>query len=192
MTAHQDKAGHRQRLRERFLAGEASSRTEESLLELLLAYGIARKDVRPLAEHLLTQFGGLERVLAISSDELRDIQGVGDAAAALLKLVDCIRLRQGSRRHAPEVKETASQATLFPAPPDQKDEKTPSQRKPSPQKVVSRRGTEMFTNAVLKEAIDLLPGAPHTDSVEEIRAYLRDNLHYSAEQTRKGVLIGGN
>jgi DNA repair protein RadC len=47
--AEKSKAGHRQRLRERFLAGAQGSRSQERLLELLLTFAIARKDVRPIA-----------------------------------------------------------------------------------------------------------------------------------------------
>jgi DNA repair protein RadC len=45
--------GHRQRLKERFLAGEPSSQSDEALLELLLTYAIPQKDVQPLARHLI-------------------------------------------------------------------------------------------------------------------------------------------
>jgi DNA repair protein RadC len=45
----ENKTGHRDRLRERFLRGEESALTDEKLLELLLTYAIPQKDVRPLA-----------------------------------------------------------------------------------------------------------------------------------------------
>lgn len=35
--------GHRQRLRERFINGEAGSRSDEALLELLLTYAIPQR-----------------------------------------------------------------------------------------------------------------------------------------------------
>jgi DNA repair protein RadC len=46
-------AGHRQRLRERFLADESLSHTDEALLELLLTYSIPQRDVQLLAKALL-------------------------------------------------------------------------------------------------------------------------------------------
>ena len=80
--------GHRQRLRARFLSAEESALTEEGLLELLLTFAIPQKDVRPLAVALLERFGSLHAVLSAVPDSLRQVMGIGDAAAVLLKLVD--------------------------------------------------------------------------------------------------------
>jgi len=43
--------GHRQRLRERFVAGEQKAQSDEALLELLLCYAIPQRDVHPLARY---------------------------------------------------------------------------------------------------------------------------------------------
>jgi DNA repair protein RadC len=43
----------------------------------------------------------------------------------------------------------------------------------------------MFGKAVLKEAIELLPHFPDTESLPEVGAFLRSHLHFSAEQTRQ-------
>ena len=53
-----------------------------------------------------------------------------------------------------------------------------------PRKPPQRPGTGLFGKAVLKEAIDLLPKLPDTDAVEEIRQFLRRNLHFNSEETR--------
>ena len=55
--------GHRQRLRDRFAIGDENSRSEEALLELLLTYAIPQKDVQPIAQQLLANFGGLSSLL---------------------------------------------------------------------------------------------------------------------------------
>ena len=89
--AKKEKAGHRQRLRERFLAGEAGSCSDETLLELLLAFAIARKDVRSLAYELIRVFGSLPQVLSASPDDLYKVKGVGQSSIALLKAVNFIR-----------------------------------------------------------------------------------------------------
>ncbi|MBW1960894.1 MAG: DUF4007 family protein [Deltaproteobacteria bacterium] len=89
--------GHRQRLRERFLAGEVESRSDEMLLELLLSFSIARKDVRPLAKELIQIFGSLYQVLSTSPDELSKVKGVGPASIALLKAVDFLRSASATR-----------------------------------------------------------------------------------------------
>lgn len=46
------KTGHRQRLRDRFLADGPQECSDEMLLELLLTFAIGRKDVRPIAQGL--------------------------------------------------------------------------------------------------------------------------------------------
>jgi len=89
--AKKEKAGHRQRLRERFLAGEAGSCSDETLLELLLAFAIARKEVRSLAHELIRVFGSLSQVLSASPDDLYKVKGVGQSSVALLKAVNFIR-----------------------------------------------------------------------------------------------------
>ncbi len=62
--------GHRQRLRNRFLAGDSESHSDEVLLELLLSFAIGRKDVRLLTQELIKLFGSLAQVLSASHDEL--------------------------------------------------------------------------------------------------------------------------
>ena len=52
-----DHAGHRQRLRERFLATEGEGFADYEMLELLLALAIPRRDVKPLAKTLVKRFG---------------------------------------------------------------------------------------------------------------------------------------
>ena len=89
--AENRKTGHRQRLRDRFLAGDAESRSDEMLLELLLTFAIGRKDVRPLAQELVKIFGNIEQVLAASPDELYKVKGLGLSSVALLKVVDFIK-----------------------------------------------------------------------------------------------------
>ena len=86
-----EKVGHRQRLRERFLAGGTEECSDEMLLELLLTFAIGRKDVRPIAQELVQVFGNLEHVLSASADELYKVKGLGQSSIALLKVVDFIK-----------------------------------------------------------------------------------------------------
>ncbi len=62
--------GHRQRLRERALAGGLAGLPDYELLELLLFGSVARVDVKPLAKALLERFGSLGAVLAAPAEEL--------------------------------------------------------------------------------------------------------------------------
>jgi len=81
--------GHRMRLREKFLAGKLA---EYELLELLLAYAIPRRDVKPLARECLRIFGSFHNILCAPIGELESVPGIGKSAAILLKLVQEIIL----------------------------------------------------------------------------------------------------
>ena len=113
--AEKGKTGHRQRLRERFLAGEVESRSDEMLLELLLTSAIGRKDVMPLAQELIRVFGSLSQVLSASHDELRKVKGMGQSSIALLKVVDFIQSGTASITSKPSLPKGAgaTQQELF-------------------------------------------------------------------------------
>ena len=95
-----NKTGHRERLKERFMKGGGVSYTEEGLLELLLAYSIPQKDVLPLAKSLLEKFGSLSDVLSAEVSSLCEISGIKISSATLLKLVDWIRIHHGVKEHS--------------------------------------------------------------------------------------------
>ena len=91
-------AGHRQRLKDRFNAGDPTALTDVALLELLLTYAVPRSDVQPLAQALLEQFGSLDAVLAANPDELVRTKGLGDASVTLLRLTQRLARRAGPSR----------------------------------------------------------------------------------------------
>lgn len=78
--------GHRDRLRRRFLEHGLDNFNELNALELLLFYAIPRRDTNPIAHALLDRFGSLQGVFQASIQELCDVEGVGENAAALLTL----------------------------------------------------------------------------------------------------------
>lgn len=78
--------GHRDRLRQRFVQGGAASLADYELLELILFMAIPRKDVKPLAKSLLSQFGGLPPLLNASIPDLIGA-GLSENAAVALKAV---------------------------------------------------------------------------------------------------------
>ena len=86
-------AGHRDRLRERALAGGLAALPDYEVLELHLFRSIPRGDVKPLAKQLLARFGSLAGVLGATIDELKAVKGVGDALALDLKLLHETALR---------------------------------------------------------------------------------------------------
>ena len=67
--------GHRQRLRERFMA-EPGAIPDYELLELLLFYSIPRRDVKPLAKALLARFDSLAGLLGAPPERLTEVEGV--------------------------------------------------------------------------------------------------------------------
>ncbi|TET34863.1 MAG: DUF4007 family protein [Planctomycetota bacterium] len=125
--AEKGKTGHRQRLRDCFLTGNAESCSDEMLLELLLTFTIGRKDVLPLAQELIRVFGSLSQTLSASHDELRKVKGIGQSSTVLFKVVDFIRSGTTStitRPSLPKKVAGTTQQKLFENLPD---EQTPDQ-----------------------------------------------------------------
>ncbi|ODT14712.1 MAG: hypothetical protein ABS57_15060 [Mesorhizobium sp. SCN 65-12] len=79
--------GHRDRLRDRFVAGGADALPDYELLELLLFRLIPRSDTKPVAKALLARFGTLAEVLGAPAELLREVKGVGPSVALDLKIV---------------------------------------------------------------------------------------------------------
>ena len=92
--------GHRERLRERFLDAGPDAVTEYELLELVLFRAIPRRDVKPLAKALIAKFGSFGEVVSAPRPRLREIDGLGDAAIAELKIVQAAasRLARGQAK----------------------------------------------------------------------------------------------
>ena len=86
-------AGHRERLRERFLSQPADALADYELVELLLFAGLPRRDVKPLAKKLLEQFGGLGPLLAAPPDQLERRGGLGKPTVATLTAVQVAAIR---------------------------------------------------------------------------------------------------
>jgi DNA repair protein RadC len=76
MTDKPHYLGHRKRLKERF-SQDPEQLADYELLELILGYGLPRKDTKPLAKELLSRFGTIKGVLKAKPSELREINGFG-------------------------------------------------------------------------------------------------------------------
>jgi len=87
MTPPPTHAGHRARLRERFLKGGFEALADYEVLELLLTLCIPRRDVKPMAKVLLKQFGSLRGVLDASPEDLQKISGMGEVAPVALRII---------------------------------------------------------------------------------------------------------
>ena len=79
--------GHRSRMTEKLANHGPHIFNTYELLEMLLYGTIPYKDTNPIAKRLLDRFGSLDGVLSATEDELCTVDGVGGAAAALIRTV---------------------------------------------------------------------------------------------------------
>ncbi|MDR0741278.1 MAG: hypothetical protein LBF28_00705, partial [Rickettsiales bacterium] len=71
-------------MRQKFLKNKLA---DYELLELLLAYAIPRRDVRPLARELMKIFGGVYNILTAPIESLINIRGVKENTAIFIKSI---------------------------------------------------------------------------------------------------------
>jgi len=165
------------------MAGDASVRTDEVLLELLLTFSIPQKDLQPLAKELVRRFGSLTAVLEASPATLAQVSGVKSSSTVLLKLMDAIRKSCGGAVASPhKTTETskATQQTLF--------DSAPSIPRTVPRPAIKppkRKGTGLFGKSAVKDAVAILPRMPLTDSLDEASRFLKTSLPYNSVQTRE-------
>ncbi len=92
------RAGHRERLRERFIRAGVDGVQDYELLELLLFRAIPRRDVKPLAKDLIKRFGGFAQTLAAPIDRLCEVKGVSSNVAHELKIVHAASIKLAQAR----------------------------------------------------------------------------------------------
>ena len=86
-------AGHRGRLRARFLKSGADALPDYEMLELLLFQAVARRDTKPIAKRLLQHFGSFSEVISAEESALKEVDGIGEAVVVALKTVQAAALR---------------------------------------------------------------------------------------------------
>lgn len=79
-------AGHRRRMRERFMSQGLEGFAPHEVLELILFYAIPQRNVNELAHRLMAHFGTLHGVLEAPVEELVKVEGIGEYAATLISL----------------------------------------------------------------------------------------------------------
>ena len=82
-----DKKGHRERIRKKFLERGIKSLSNYELLEFLLFYCNAQKDTKSVAKNILKEFKSINRVFKANIEELTSINGIGPISAVLIKFV---------------------------------------------------------------------------------------------------------
>ena len=97
-----DHAGHRQRVRERFLKVGGDALEDYELLELILQLVVPRRDTKALGKMLLREFGSFSGVFNASQARLEKIDGLGPTSVAHIKVIQAVAARFGRDRIAAE------------------------------------------------------------------------------------------
>ncbi|MFC1991325.1 DNA repair protein RadC [Chloroflexota bacterium] len=81
-----ESAGHRKRLREKFIKSGLKGFHDYEIIELLLSLGTPRRDCKQQAKEALKRFKTLRGVLEAPLEELQQIEGIGSHSAFGIKL----------------------------------------------------------------------------------------------------------
>ncbi len=91
-------AGHRQRLRERFLTDGLDGFHDYEVIELLLTLATPRKDCKDAAKDAMKRFKTLQGVLEASPAELQEVDGIGATSLFGIKLAKAVSDRYLQKR----------------------------------------------------------------------------------------------
>jgi DNA repair protein RadC len=86
-------AGHRQRLRDRFLDRGLEGFSDAEIIELLLSFGTPRSDCKEPARAALKQFGSLAAVLEEPLAGLQEIKGIGPKNGFAVHFIQAVARR---------------------------------------------------------------------------------------------------
>jgi DNA repair protein RadC len=80
-------------MRQRLLKAGPESLADHEMLEMLLFIALPRRDTKPIARELLRRFRTFGGVVGAPAAELLSVDGLGEAGAAAMKLVQAAALR---------------------------------------------------------------------------------------------------
>lgn len=106
------RAGHRERVRERFNKVGGTAFTDAELLEAILHLAIRRHDTKSLAKRLLARFGSFSAVLSAPRERLEEFDLLGTTTVTSLKLIQAAAQRFAHDRIDREQPVLASWAAL--------------------------------------------------------------------------------
>ena len=95
-------AGHRDRMRERFLTTAGVGMADHEILEMLLFYALPRRDTNGIAHALIEEFGSIDGVLEADVTALCRVDGISEASATYLRLVGNVAQRYLTDKMRPE------------------------------------------------------------------------------------------
>lgn len=85
--------GHRARMRAKLLTAGPDALLDHELLEMVLFLALPRRDTKPIARALIARFGSFANALSAPLADLREVEGLGEAGAAALRIVQGAALR---------------------------------------------------------------------------------------------------
>lgn len=85
--------GHRDRMRTRLLTAGPDAIADHEMLEMVLFLALPRRETKSIARELLARFTNFAGVIAAPAQEIRQVEGLGNAGAAALKLIHAAALR---------------------------------------------------------------------------------------------------
>ncbi|MFZ0612489.1 MAG: DNA repair protein RadC [Desulfobacterales bacterium] len=91
-------AGHRKRLREKFLSSGLKGFHDYEVIELLLTLATPRKDCKAAAKAALERFRSLQGVLEADPEELCEVAGIGPLNLFGIKLIKAVADRYQERK----------------------------------------------------------------------------------------------
>jgi len=91
-------AGHRQRLRDKFLRHGIEAFTDAEIIEMLLTFGTPRSDCKDAARAVLKKFGSLPAVLEAPKPTLEEITGIGPKNVLALHFIQGVARRYLKQR----------------------------------------------------------------------------------------------
>ena len=101
--------GHRNRVRERFVKEGIDNFFDHQVIELLLFYGIPRKDTNDIAHNLLNKFGSFSGVFDAPLESLQEC-GISYNTAVFLKLIPSVCSRYYQDKYQQDEKNKANEA----------------------------------------------------------------------------------
>ncbi len=96
-------AGHRHRMRQRLLSTDPGGIADHELLEMVLFLALPRRDTKAIARALLSRFGSYAGAIAAPVPALLRVEGLGEAAAAALKMVHVAAVRLAEANVGPDL-----------------------------------------------------------------------------------------
>ena len=167
-------AGHRDRLRAKFLNGGYQALADHEILELMLFYVVPRKDTNAMAHALIRKYGSLSAVLNTPVRELESEKNITHTGAVLLQMLG---------RSAELSVKLSQNRTIIGSPSDVFDVVAP---------LLAGKGTEDMVVICLDERNKVIRHFVVAGSVSDVAIKNRELLQRLLDSNAKSVVIAHN